>query len=55
MNYCVNSELPVLQANLHALIQLKPAVSHLGDKGLLLLLRCVHNLSIFITSIQLLI
>lgn len=29
------------QANLHALIQLKPALSHLGDKGLLLLLRCV--------------
>uniref|UniRef100_A0A3P9LQF3 RPTOR independent companion of MTOR, complex 2 a n=1 Tax=Oryzias latipes TaxID=8090 RepID=A0A3P9LQF3_ORYLA len=27
------------KANLHALIQLKPAVSHLGDKGLLLLLR----------------
>lgn len=27
------------QANLHALIQLKPALSHLGDKGLLLLLR----------------
>ena len=29
------------QANLHALIQLKPALSHLGDKGLLLLLRWV--------------
>ncbi|XP_071377202.1 rapamycin-insensitive companion of mTOR-like isoform X1 [Centroberyx affinis] len=27
------------KANLHALIQLKPALSHLGDKGLLLLLR----------------
>ncbi|XP_016533562.1 rapamycin-insensitive companion of mTOR isoform X2 [Poecilia formosa] len=27
------------KANIHALIQLKPAVSHLGDKGLLLLLR----------------
>ncbi|XP_028312751.1 rapamycin-insensitive companion of mTOR-like isoform X1 [Gouania willdenowi] len=27
------------KANLHALIQLKPAVSHLGDKGLLVLLR----------------
>ncbi|XP_075186632.1 rapamycin-insensitive companion of mTOR [Anomaloglossus baeobatrachus] len=26
-------------ANLHALIQMKPALSHLGDKGLLLLLR----------------
>lgn len=30
------------QANLHALIQLKPALSHLGDKGLLLLLRWTH-------------
>ncbi|KAG8599017.1 hypothetical protein GDO81_002844 [Engystomops pustulosus] len=28
-----------LLANLHALIQMKPALSHLGDKGLLLLLR----------------
>ncbi|XP_051498332.1 rapamycin-insensitive companion of mTOR isoform X2 [Apus apus] len=27
------------KANLHALIQMKPALSHLGDKGLLLLLR----------------
>ncbi|XP_051876078.1 rapamycin-insensitive companion of mTOR isoform X2 [Pristis pectinata] len=27
------------KANLHALIQLKPALTHLGDKGLLLLLR----------------
>ncbi|XP_068594516.1 rapamycin-insensitive companion of mTOR-like [Brachionichthys hirsutus] len=27
------------KANLHALVQLKPALSHLGDKGLLLLLR----------------
>ncbi|KAJ8381077.1 hypothetical protein SKAU_G00018550 [Synaphobranchus kaupii] len=27
------------KANLHALIQLKPALSHLGDKGVLLLLR----------------
>lgn len=31
------------QANLHALIQLKPALSHLGDKGLLLLLRLVFT------------
>lgn len=31
------------QANLHALIQLKPALSHLGDKGLLLLLRWVFD------------
>ena len=29
----------ILQANLHALVELKPAVSHLGDKGRLLLLR----------------
>ncbi|XP_039203875.1 rapamycin-insensitive companion of mTOR isoform X1 [Crotalus tigris] len=27
------------KANLHALIQMKPALSHLGDKGMLLLLR----------------
>ncbi|XP_040194560.1 LOW QUALITY PROTEIN: rapamycin-insensitive companion of mTOR [Rana temporaria] len=27
------------KANLHALIQMKPALSHLGDKGLLLLIR----------------
>ncbi|GCC42011.1 hypothetical protein chiPu_0026418, partial [Chiloscyllium punctatum] len=27
------------KANLHALIQMKPALAHLGDKGLLLLLR----------------
>lgn len=32
------------QANLHALIQLKPALSHLGDKGLLLLLRWMFTL-----------
>uniref|UniRef100_A0A4W3JTQ3 RPTOR independent companion of MTOR complex 2 n=1 Tax=Callorhinchus milii TaxID=7868 RepID=A0A4W3JTQ3_CALMI len=31
------------KANLHALIQMKPAVSHLGDKGLLLLLRQVKK------------
>ncbi|KAG7248717.1 hypothetical protein CRUP_017221, partial [Coryphaenoides rupestris] len=29
----------VKQANLHALVELKPALTHLGDKGQLLLLR----------------
>ncbi len=38
-----------LQANLHALIQLKPALSHLGDKGLLLLLRWVFTTTALLT------
>lgn len=29
----------LLQANLHALTEMKPALTHLGDKGVLLLLR----------------
>lgn len=38
------------QANLHALIQLKPALSHLGDKGLLLLLRWVFITTALLTT-----
>lgn len=38
------------QANLHALIQLKPALSHLGDKGLLLLLRWVFTAGLSVNN-----